>query len=289
VTVLFYQGDLSAGVSFDAGLTTNADDFSSDTLTRYARRTRVSRATPELLLIATDGELYGHHKPLRQFFLSHLLRIAAPAEGFDVVTPARYLLENPPRREIKLHEPSSWSCHHGVDRWRTSCGCTEGDGHWKSALRRALTTLASRLDELFAERASRLLKDPWLAEEQYILVRLGALARSAFWRRHARQPRLEHARAEALALLEAQYYRHLMFASCAWFFDDLDRIEPRNAIAYGFRALQGLPSDLQTELRGRFAFDLAAARSWRTGRTGADLLQDLFQRHTALPELVAAH
>jgi alpha-amylase/alpha-mannosidase (GH57 family) len=288
VTVFFYQGELSAGVSFDAGLTTNADHFTGDILERYVGRKRSTRATRELLLIATDGELYGHHKPMRQFFLSHLLRIAAPAEGFEVTTLARYLLDNPPRREIRLVEPSSWSCHHGVDRWQSACGCTEGDGQWKHHLRRALTTLAARLDDLFWEHTETLLKNAWEAEEQYILVKLGALRPSAFWRRHARQPRSDQGRAAVFALLEGQYYRHLMLASCAFFFDDLDRIEPRNAIGYGLRALGGLPSDYQSELRGRFAFDLGAARSWRTGRTGGDIVHDLLHLHATRSDLIAA-
>src|ERR1043165_7408882 len=147
----------------------------------------------------------------------------------------RYLACHPPRREVVLDEGTSWSCHHGVKRWRGDCECTEGSGEWKWYLRQALTALAARIDTLYEIAARKLLIDPWIAEEAYIWVRLGRVSPDDFWARHARDPR--RGRRRVFAALEAQYYRHLMFASCAWFFEDLDRIEPRNAIGYGLRAL----------------------------------------------------
>jgi hypothetical protein len=71
-----------------------------------------------------------------------------------------------------------------------------------------------------------------------------------------------------------------MFTSCGFFFEDLDRIEPRNDIAFARRAIslvwQAEHIDLQTE----FLADLARARSCRSGRTGADIYRDL----SAVPE-----
>ena len=121
-----------------------------------------------------------------------------------------------------------------------------------------------------------MLRDPWAAEEEYVWVRLGAESRDSFWGRHAR--RADIGRHRTFRLLEAQAYRHLMFASCAWFFEDLDRIEPRNAIGYGLRALAEAERVHKVELLATFASDLRGARSWRTGRTGEDLLRDIIQR-----------
>jgi alpha-amylase/alpha-mannosidase (GH57 family) len=286
MTVFFYQGDLSGGVSFDPGLTSNADHFGINVLSHYRDRHQPIRSAADLLLIATDGELYGHHQPLRQHFLSYLLRIVAPSAGFEVTTLARYLQANPPRREIKLLEPSSWSCFHGVDRWKSDCPCTEGDGQWKGHLRNALNALAARLDEIYFGEMSTVLADPSQAEEQYIQVKLGALTPTAFWRRHARQQQSTEGRDLAMSLLEGQYYRHLMYASCAFFFEDLDRIEPRNAILYGLRALRAAPTHYQSELESIFSSSLSHARSWRTGRNGAEILGELHQQHLPHPALV---
>jgi hypothetical protein len=207
--------------------------------------------------------------------------VAAPAQGFEVVSLARYLRDNTPRREVRLVEPSAWSCAHGVDRWSSGCGCTEGDACWKGHLRRALERLAARLDELYDLEMASVLESPASAEEAYIEVKLGALSPASFWRRHARRPRTDD-RGRALAALEGRYHRHLMFASCAWFFEDLDRIEPRNAIAYGLGAIHGAPVEHRSELASAFRADLAAARSARSGRTGADLFDQLARERAGL-------
>ena len=285
ITVFFYQGSLSGAVSFDAGITTNADVFSTSALGQHVNREKLARGGRQLLLIATDGELYGHHQPFRQHFLSHLLRVAAPARGFEVTSLARYLRENPPRREVRLVEPSAWSCAHGVERWSGGCSCTEGDGRWKWHLRQALSHLAERLDQVYDAEMAELLKSPGAAEEAYIEVKLGATSPATFWRRHVRRPRADD-RQRALAALEGRYYRHLMLASCAWFFEDLDRIEPRNAIAYGLAAIHGAPVEQRGELATAFRADLAATRSWRSGRSGAELVDQLARERVGLAEPV---
>jgi Domain of unknown function (DUF3536) len=145
-------------------------------------------------------------------------------------------------------------------------------------LRQALTRLATRVDTLYEATARRLLNDPRIAEEEYIWVRLGATSRDDFWARHGRSR--TSGRRRAFALLEAQYYRHLMFASCAWFFEDLDRIEPRNAIGYGLRALREAERVHKLDLLTAYASDLRSARSSETGRTGADILADAVARAT---------
>jgi alpha-amylase/alpha-mannosidase (GH57 family) len=288
MTAFFYDGGLSGGVSFDAGLTMNADAFGAEVLTGHIDHRKLTRAERQLLLIATDGELYGHHQPRRQYFLSHLLGAAAPANGFEVTSLACYLRANPPRRTVKLIEPGSWSCFHGVDRWQHGCRCTEGDGQWKQHLRRALTSLADRLDALYEAEGGDLFEAPWTAEERYIHVKLGELGPLAFWRRQARRPTSTGDLGRALELLEGQYYRHLMFASCAWFFDDLDRLEPRYAIAYGLRALSAAGPESREGLAAAFASELAAARSWRSGCTGANLLSEILEARDSRPGLSGA-
>ncbi|MFN8637644.1 MAG: DUF3536 domain-containing protein [Chloroflexota bacterium] len=276
IAAFFYNGDLSGRVSFDSTFTTNADVFGLKDLPRHVDRDRAARGEPQVILIATDGELYGHHLPYRDKFLAHLLEVSAISRGFEVTGLGRYLAAHPPRREVTLAEATSWSCHHGVDRWRGSCDCIAQDGEWKWYLRQAITRLAARIDTLYEPAARKVLSDPWIAEEEYIWVRLGAMSREDFWARHARNPRRGQRR--AFALLETQYYRHLMFASCAWFFEDLDRIEPRNAIGYGLRALREAERVHHLDLLSAYASDLRSARSTESGRTGAELLADALTR-----------
>jgi hypothetical protein len=181
-----------------------------------------------------------------------------------------------------------------VDRWCTGCPCTPGDTQWKLPLRQALGRLAARIDALYEAETANLVASPWKAEEQFIRVRLGAQSPAAFWMKQARshpgagRRRNPAARDRALALLEGQFYRHLMFSSCAFFHDDLDRIEPRNAIALGLRAIQSAPSVARSDLEAAFAADLAYARSARTGRSGADLLQQIRAEREARAQLRGA-
>ena len=279
IAAFFYNGELSGRVSFDSSLTTNADVFGLKDLPRHVDKDRAAQNDPQLILIATDGELYGHHLQYRDKFLAHLLEVSAVSRGFEVTSLGRYLAAHPPRQEVRLAEATSWSCHHGVDRWRGNCECIDEDGGWKWHLRQALTRLAARIDTLYEMTARKVLRDPWIAEEEYIWVRLGAMSRADFWARHGRN--VKSGQRKAFALLETQYYRHLMFASCAWFFEDLDRIEPRNAIAYGLRALREAERLHKVELLEAYIGDLRGARSTDSGRTGADLVDEALARLAA--------
>jgi len=292
ITTFFYESSLSGGVSFEPSLTINANVFSAEQLPRHVNWEKLARSEPQLLLIATDGEVYGHHKQWRDQFLTYLLTVAAPWEGFEVASLAQYVHLFPPQREISIRESTSWSCKHGVVRWVNHCDCinegnTQRDGGWKWGLRHALTRLASRIDAIYEENAGRLLHDPWVALEDYLRIRLEDMTWSTFWDRHALPGKDDASRQPVERLLEAEYYRHFMLTSCAFFFEDLDRIEPRNNIAYATRAIALVRAATGSDLAPSFIGDLSSTRSWRSGRTGADLLRSLPTREKAKAERAA--
>lgn len=274
IAAFFYHASLSGGVSFDASLTTNADRFARETLASVRTTETSERGQPRLTLIASDGELYGHHQPWRDQFLSQLLQVSAPSIGWRVTTLGVYLREHPPATAVIIRPRTAWSCPHSLARWSTGCPCTEGDSSWKGALRTAFDGLAARLDALYEQHAGRFLPDPWVALAGYLGVRLGRENLSVFLRRvgaTATAPAVRSAR----RWLELQYYRQLMLTSCGYFFEDLDRIEPRNNIAYAARAISLLPSPWRRTLEAEFVTAIGQARSWRTGRTGADIYRSV--------------
>jgi hypothetical protein len=184
----------------------------------------------------------------------------------------------PARREVQLRVPSAWSCAHGVARWSTGCECTEGDGSWKGFLRQALLHLAEQGDQLFERYAGETLNDPWAARDDYLALHNGWESAENFWARHGKQHRAPddtQLAEQTLRLLEAQYYQQYSFTSCGFFFEDLDRIEPRNDIAFARRAISLTWQALGIDLQHDFVEDLKAAKSWRTGITGADLYRQL--------------
>ncbi|HET9921976.1 MAG TPA: DUF3536 domain-containing protein [Ktedonobacteraceae bacterium] len=278
MTVFFYNAPLSGGVSFDWNTTSNADMFAASYLPNHLVKSKQEVGEDQLILIATDGELYGHHKPWRDKFLEHLIQHGGPDYGFEICTLERYMQAHPATREAQIRVPSAWSCGHGVARWQTGCECTEGDSTWKGALRVALDHLAERGDQLFEQYAGQALLDPWAARDDYLPLHNGWETPESFWERHGKEHRLPEdpllARRTQL-LLEAQYYQQYSFTSCGFFFEDLDRIEPRNDIAFARRAISLVWQALDIDLQPGFLDDLSKARSGRNSLTGADLYRQL--------------
>ena len=278
ITVFFYNGPLSGGVSFDWNTTSNADLFAASYLPGHLVKSKSEAGEAQLVLIATDGELYGHHKPWRDKFLTHLVQSGAPGYGFEVCTLERYLQMYPATQEVELRVPSAWSCGHGVARWDTGCECTEGDSSWKGELRRALNNLAEHGDRLFERYAGEALRDPWAARNAYLDLRNGWVTPESFWTEYGQEHHLPENTAlveRTLLLLEAQYYQQYSFTSCGFFFEDLDRIEPRNDIAFARRSISLIWQALGIDLQPGFLHDLQNAKSWRTNVTGADLYRQL--------------
>jgi hypothetical protein len=238
ITVFFYHQELSTGVSFDPGLTNNADAFAQNVVSARFLASKSQKGEPQLLLIASDGELYGHHQQFRDRFLAHLMNGASSVAGLEKAYPARWQQLYPPRNWMSIREGTSWSCHHGVVRWMGECGCTPGDSRWKAYLRQSLNRLANNIDQLYTETLRSLKIDPWKLRNMYIHALLGQVSAEQIINQCAGR-NLETTEVERIKLLlEAQRERQRMFTSCGWYFDDFSRIEPRNNVAYAAQAVR---------------------------------------------------
>jgi hypothetical protein len=230
-----------------------------------------------LVLIATDGETFGHHQRQGVEALSLILE-AGSAHAYELTTLGLYLRDHPPQAELEVIENTAWSCQHRLDRWTVGCDCTGGDSRWKGALRRALDNLACNLDTAYRCEAERLGVETWPLRDAYIAVVLGQTDGPALLDEY----NLGHLSSEKsqrlLALLEAQFYRQRMYASCTFFFGELERLEPRYAIANAARALALTRYATGDDLTRGFRRDLKAAVSGRTGRTGADILGEILEK-----------
>lgn len=273
LAAFFYNGPLSGAISFNAQVTANADQFCATALPPALNQEKHARGQPQIVLLATDGELYGHHQPFRDHFLARLLEDSAPAYGWTVTSLGAYLQRYPPRADAVIRERTSWSCGHGVARWQEGCACTNGRSDWKQPLRQALDQLAERLDQLYVQEVGRLVPDPWALLSGYLAVRLGQETLLDLLERHKPSPTSADPAVERW--LEAQYYRQLMLTSCGTFFEDLARVEPRNSIAFAARALSLLPDPWRQRLEHELVQTLQEARSWRSGQTGAEIYRDL--------------
>lgn len=235
------------------------------------------RQRDKLVLIATDGETFGHHHRQGVEVLRRILD-GEQTHGYTLTTLEQYLRENPPEAELELVENTSWSCVHGLHRWAIGCDCTPGEGRWKCALRRALDNLASDLDAVYVGEAKRFGVLPWALRDNYIAVVLGRVSGEALLAEHELTHLSTRDTQRLLWLLEAQFYRQRMYASCAFFFEDLDRLEPRYAIANAMRAMALTHYATRDDLCRGFRRDLKMAVSGRTGRSGADILDEMLEK-----------
>lgn len=271
ITVFFYQRDLSGKVSFDPEATINADRFAWHLLRPHFNPEKARHNQAQLLLIASDGELYGHHKNHRDYFLARLVDGASEAAGLQPTYPGLWLKDHPPRRSVRIQEFSSWSCHHGVTRWCGSCACTPGNAEWKARLRQAFDRLAGELDGLYLEAMRPLFGDPWGLRHQYIHVMLGERGLPALISQQTGRT-LTHEQVQRTALLlESQRERQRMFTSCGWFFEDFDRIEPRNCVAYAAQAVRLAQQATGVDISQGAIKDLSRVLSPRSGLSAAQV------------------
>jgi alpha-amylase/alpha-mannosidase (GH57 family) len=276
IAVFFYNQDLSTRVSFDPGATINADSFLVDTLVpRYERKSDPDGT--QLFMLASDGELYGHHQKFRDKFLDYLLDGAARSHGIELTYPGLWLQEHPPGQTVKIRENTSWSCHHGLVRWMGECDCTPGS-RWKAPLRKGLSHLAALLDNVYFNAMVPLVPDPWELRHRYIHVILGELTLAELVKSAAGKPLTETDLARVKRLLAAQYERQRMFTSCGWFFDEFDRIEPKNNVAYAAQAVWLTYKATGIDLTGEALDSLKDVKSRRTGLKGETVFTQKYSK-----------
>lgn len=263
IVLFFYDGPISQAVAFE-GLLDDGRRFVERLLTGFSE----PRTWPQLCHIATDGESYGHHHAFGEMALAYALQHIESEKLAELTNYGQFLQRYPPDHFVDILQNSSWSCVHGVERWRANCGCNSG-GHpgwsqeWRAPLRSALDWLRDTLALLYENRANSLLKDPWKARDEYIRVILDRSQENAehFLNEHAAH-NLNHEEAVvALKLLEMQRHALLMFTSCGWFFDELSGLETVQVIQYAARAVQLGEEIFGDPLEAQFLDHLRFAKS----------------------------
>jgi hypothetical protein len=276
ITAFFFQRELSTGVSFNPNLTQNADTYIKEQVSVKFQQPGMSKQSgPRMLMIASDGELYGHHQRFRDHFLARLLNGASEQAGISVIYPALWLDKYSPRSTVKIKENTSWSCHHHIMRWMGDCECTPDDGRWKVYFRQAMNHLASEIDMLFSDELWSLGLNPWKVRNGYIYVILEKMTVSTLLEEMGNRTLTADEIHRVALLLRSQYERQRMFTSCGWFFDDFGRIEPRNNLAYAVRAVWLARSATGIDLSHKFKADLQHVVSHKTGLR-ADIVFDYY-------------
>jgi alpha-amylase/alpha-mannosidase (GH57 family) len=252
LTIVFYDGDLSHAAAFElSGLSSEAF---------IDRVAAIANGDDGLVALATDGETFGHHHRWGDRLLAHALTVAAPERGVAVSNLNAWVARTRPEDEVRIRE-SSWSCAHGLGRWREDCGCSTGGQPgwrqaWRKPLREALDQLRDRLVEVVERRGPQVLRDPWAARDAYLPVVMGWRERDDFAAEHVVGDAVQ-----AFTLLEAMRHAMAMYTSCGWFFNDLAGIETVQILRYAARVMDHLRELGEDPGEHHFVDVLAAAES----------------------------
>lgn len=274
--IFFYDAPVSRGVAFQ-GLLNNGDDFARKLMGAFSQRDK-----EQLVSIATDGESYGHHHKFGEMALAYALKKIEDGKQTRLTNYGEYLDRVGSTWEVDIYENSSWSCSHGVERWRSDCGCritiqVGSNQKWRAYLREAFDFLQEIIDEVFEAQGGELLKDPWAARNDYIDVILDASDKSkkAFMARHARKTLSAEEEKKAWDLLEAEKFSLFMYTSCGWFFDDISGIEPVQVMKFAARAIDLVQPHYKREIERLFLKILGEAKSNIAEQgTGADVYRN---------------
>jgi alpha-amylase/alpha-mannosidase (GH57 family) len=288
LTIVFYDGGLSHAAAFELGTLTSEQ--------------LIERVADEegLVVLAADGETFGHHHHWGDRLLAYALAVEAPHRDVTITNVESYLAEHPADADdVVTIKESAWSCAHGIGRWREDCGCSTGGEHgwnqrWREPLRRAFDVLRDAGIEIFERRSAAVLRDPWAARDAYVNVLIGAQSKDEFLSEHL-VPGADAV--VALTLLEAQHNAMAMYTSCGWFFNDLAGLETVQVLRYAARVIDLLQEIGEAPPVDEFLEVLAKAESnnhtfgdgrriWRTFVEPARVDADRVVAHLALLELL---
>ena len=269
ISLFFYDDTLSTKIAF-GDLLLDGVRMSRAFLERFS-----DDEGPQLVNVASDGETYGHHHRSGHVSLTRSIWEVQKSGSASMANYGLFLSLAPPIHEVRLVEPSAWSCAHGVERWRSNCGCGSEirpgyNQKWRTPLRGSLDWLRDGLREVYTAEGKEVLDD-----EAAVLAGLGGSGIGTkrgpqeFVRNHLRRAQGEVGFSKGMHLAELAECSALMFASCAWFWEDISRPETRQMLRYAARGMElaRLVSgkDLEPEFSRRLGEAVPNAPSFRPG------------------------
>ena len=264
LALFFYNGGLSSDIAF-RGLLHDGRALAARLAGAFDDRLG---AEAQLAHVATDGETYGHHHPHGDMALAFALREIERRSDVALTNYGEFLARHPPAYEVEVRAPSAWSCAHGIERWRSNCGCSTGlhpgwSQAWRTPLREALDRLAAGVRPALERELGGIFPDPGAARLAYVDVIADRSPEhvAAFLAAQAGAALPPDRASRALRLLEIERHLQQMYTSCGWFFDELSGIETVQVLQYASRAIQLAEETLGVAVEGSFVDGLARATS----------------------------
>jgi hypothetical protein len=254
LAVFRFDRELSNSVSFGDGLADGAR------LATWMADTALNLEPGAALMIATDGETFGHHNKHGAAELARALIALERRDDVIVTNCEEYLATHPAGGAFESASATSWSCPHGVERWRSNCGCRNEAGtsqEWRAPFRAAMDFVKNHAEATYDRFAPALVKDP------------GAILRDAIRLLNDPNPAVHDEIFKRFGVADESYRESLLrmfemvragqaaLTSCAWFFDDYGGLEGRVALRWAARAVElaaeysaSVENELLERLRG---------------------------------------
>jgi alpha-amylase/alpha-mannosidase (GH57 family) len=269
-SIFFYDKNVSHQLAFES-LLSNGDKFLNNLTSKFSTDT----SKVELVHAATDGETYGHHHKFGDMTLAYVLDQMQYHDSCSLTNYAQFLENHASNWEVEILENTSWSCAHGIERWRSDCGCHTGGREgwsqaWRKPLRDSLDGLRNQVAGKFEEAIKPFVKDPWAARNDYIHLLQPDKDFEIFFAKHENTTLDEKERTNILKWLEIQRHTMLMYTSCGWFFNDISGIETEQILRYASFALELYSQLEEANIESSFLRTLKDAKSnipkWKDGK-----------------------
>ncbi|MFZ1886702.1 MAG: DUF3536 domain-containing protein [Candidatus Binataceae bacterium] len=251
VAIFRFDREMSATISFGEGL----DDGAR--LSEWITATALALPEGAALMLATDGETFGHHKKTGAAELARAFLTLSRRDDVIVTNCEQYLAEHGARGSFTIDAPSAWSCAHGVERWRSDCGCRmdpKTSQEWRAPLRVAMDFVNNHVLAVYDRFAPDLVKDPQgaLSGSIRLMIDSNPAVHEEFFTRF--KVAGEVTRERLMRLFEMVRAGEASLTSCAWFFDDFGGPEGRVALRWAARAVElaaEVAPSIETELLER--------------------------------------
>lgn len=292
MNIFFYNGPISKEVGF-GDLLENGERFAEKLMEGFSE----DEKNPQMVHIATDGETYGHHHFRADMALAYCLHYMEEKETAEITVYGQYLEKNPPTHEVEIVEKSSWSCIHGVERWRKDCGCNTGEHpdwsqEWRAPLREAMNWLRDTIVPIYEGKMEEYIADPWQARNDYVQIILDRSDQNIenFLSKHSKKDLSKEEKVKILKLLEMQRHTMLMYTSCGWFFDEISSTEGVQVMRYAARVIQLAEEISDRDLESKYREILEQAPSNSPDyKNGAEVYDSLVKSSVVDFRRVGAH
>jgi len=262
IILFFYDGKHSQGVAFN-GYLNNGKQFAKALVDAFD-----DQKGDQLVHIATDGESYGHHHKNGEMALSYCMDQIEKNPEIQLTNYSQFLELVEVTNEVEINEDTSWSCAHGIERWRSDCGChtsveSEWNQKWRSGLRDSLEWLNNEFSSIFEKGMAKYSDDCWGLRIKYYEVFSDRSSQNLerFFKQNFDNSLSGKDKTIVIRLLEMEKLSMYMFTSCAWFFSEISGIETIQVLQYANRGIQLAEELSDIKLEERFKDKLQLIKS----------------------------